>query len=104
MEDKIISIFRSLDFNINYKGYKLWIELIKLAMEEKEYKIHLEKLYKKLELKTGLTRDRIERNLRTVIGAREESIRGYFYYYNNKVTIKSFLMLILEELKKEEEE
>lgn len=104
MEDKIISIFRSLDFNINYKGYKLWIELIKLAMEEKEYKIHLEKLYKKLELKTGLTRDRIERNLRTVIGAREELIRGYFYYYNNKVTIKSFLMLILEELKKEEEE
>lgn len=103
MEDKIISIFRSLDFNINYKGYKLWIELIKLAMEEKEYKIHLEKLYKKLELKTGLTRDRIERNLRTVIGTREESIRGYFYYYNNKVTIKSFLMLILEELKKEEE-
>lgn len=100
MEDKIISIFRSLDFNINYKGYKLWIELIKLAMEEKEYKIHLEKLYKKLELKTGLTRDRIERNLRTVIGTREESIRGYFYYYNNKVTIKSFLMLILEELKK----
>lgn len=104
MEDKIISIFRSLDFNINYKGYKLWIELIKLAMEEKEYKIHLEKLYKKLELKTGLTRDRIERNLRTVIGTREELIRGYFYYYNNKVTIKSFLMLILEELKKEEEE
>ena len=104
MEDKIISIFRSLDFNINYKGYKLWIELIKLAMEEKEYKIELEKLYKKLELKTGLTRVRIERNLRTVIGAREELIRGYFYYYNNKVTIKSFLMLILEELKKEEEE
>lgn len=104
MEDKIISIFRSLDFNINYTGYKLWIELIKLAMEEKEYKIGLEKLYKKLELKTGLTRDRIERNLRTVIGAREELIRGYFYYYNNKVTIKSFLMLILEELKKEEEE
>ena len=76
MEDKIISIFRSLDFNINYKGYKLWIELIKLAMEEKEYKIHLEKLYKKLELKTGLTRDRIERNLKTVIGTREESVRG----------------------------
>ena len=97
MEKKIKKIFKDLQIDIRFNGYKIWLELVKLAKEQESELIHMESLYKELAKRTNSTRNRIERNARYIIEKYELEIQGYFEYYN-KITPKSFLALLLEEL------
>ena len=99
MEKKLKKIFKDLQIDIRFNGYKIWFELVKLAKEQESELIHMENLYKELAKRTNSTRNRIERNARYIIEKYELEIQDYFEYYN-KITSKAFLALLLEKIEK----
>lgn len=98
---KIIKIFDELKIDIRLRGYSEWIALVQLFYEEKNIDLHnlkIEALYMKLSRKLGITRDGLERNLRTVVKKHNENIKKFFKY-DYYITNKTFLILLLKYLK-----
>ncbi len=99
IEEKIIEIFRILELKIGNLGYKYWIEIITMAINNNEI-LPIESLYYELAIRFNSDRNNIERALRTELRNKKENIQKYFNY-NRKVTNKVFLYLMIEKIKKD---
>lgn len=90
-QNEIRQILIKLQFNINSKGFKYWIQAIHLYTTFNE-KITMTELYKQLAYEFMTNENCIERSLRTASKTAYKNIQEYFNY-DNKITNKVILQL-----------
>ena len=89
--EQIRKILLELQFNVNSKGFDYWIQAIHIYTTFNE-KITMEELYKELSFEFAVSRNVIERNMRTAMNTAKKNLSIYFGY-NGKITNKSILNL-----------
>lgn len=106
LQARINNIFNELGLKITRSGYYLWTTLIlqvynQIDNIENFSNIHITQVYKELAKAKDSTYTKIERNLRTLIGDKQEQLQKYFNY-NNRIDNKTFLIFMIRKLKMEE--
>lgn len=79
----------NLNFNARSIGLNYWIEVILLYKTNKK----VEFIYNKIAKNHNVTRNSIERAMRTALRPARENIQSYYNYKGN-ITVKTFLNLI----------
>lgn len=100
--NKIIieDILDELQIPINWAGYKLWIDIIEIYLQDTTKS--MEQYYNELMQKYNKTRNQVERSLRIIIINKKEVIKTKFNIEYN-LTNKSLLMLFAREVERRKE-
>ena len=102
LERKIKKILNELNINIRNKGYKCWIEAVKMVIENKKTQYSMTKeIYPNVAKKMNDTTSRLERALRCTVENNQKEIQEYFGV-RYKITNGTLLALIVDKLESEE--
>lgn len=102
LERKIKKILNELNINIRNKGYKCWIEAVKIVIEDNQKACAISKeIYPKVAKKLNDKSTRVERAMRNEQEKNSETIQEYFGV-RYKITNGTLLALIVDKLESEE--
>lgn len=101
MEKRIKEILNELNMNIKNKGYRCWIEAVKVAIKNKHKTCPMmTKLYPEVAQRLNNQTHRVERAMRHAYENNREEIQKYFTWkgqlnlYKNKKFERSFHQLV----------